>query len=733
MADQGTSDAPQRIAVAGNPNAGKTSIFNTLTGTLGAVANYPGVTVEVKTGVAEHEGREFQIVDLPGTYSLTAYSGEELVARNFVIEEKPEVVLDVVDASNLERNLYLTVQLMEMRAPLVVALNMVDVARTRGVEIDAQRLGALLGVPVIPTVGNRGEGVDELMAACARAAGGASGCARVTYGHMVEGEVAALAARVEKDAGIAGKYLPRWLAVKLLENDEDVLRRVRELADDAGALERASRAAADRIEKHFDEDPATLIAERRYGFAAGAIRDCLRPTGQARQDLTDKIDTVVCNRYLGPVILAGVVFFIFAAVFRVADEWKWLLGRSPKGWVEALFGGLAELVAPMEAGWPVLHSLLSDAVIGGVGGVLSFVPLIFVLFLFVAFLEDSGYIARVAFIMDRALKAFGMQGKSILAMIVSGGLGGGGCAVPGVMAARTLSTEKDRLVTILVSPMMNCGAKIPVYLMLIAAFFAEHKARMLFLLWALSWVMALSAAWVLRRFVIRGEQTPFVMELPPYHLPTVKGVLRHTWERTWMYIRKAGTILLAVNVVLWALMYFPRVDPETRRSYEARIAGIEGRDQASRKKRRSLRNEFKQEELEASIAGWIGLKVEPFTRWATGFRWQENIALFGGLAAKEVVVGTLGTAYSMGDVDPEQADTLSRRLKKDPGWNPLRAFVMMIFVMIYAPCVATLVVIRRETGSWKWAAFSTLYTTALGFVLATVVYHVGLYFQWGTH
>ncbi len=725
-----TDNPHRRIAVAGNPNAGKTSIFNKMTGTLGAVANYPGVTVEVKTGTAEHAGREYEVVDLPGTYSLTAYSGEELVARNFVIEEKPEVVLDVVDASNLERNLYLTVQLMEMRAPLVVALNMIDVARARGVEIDAKKLGSLLGVPVVPTVGNRGEGVDELMAACATAAEEAPNTARVTYGHMLEGEVAALAAKIESDAGLAGRYLPRWLAVKLLEEDQDVGRRVRELASDSDALEKAARAAAERVEKHFDVDPATLIAERRYGFAAGAIRDCLRPTGQARQDMTDKIDAVVCNRYLGPLVLAGVVFLIFAAVFRVADEWQWLFGKSPKGWVEALFEWLASLAAPMEAGWPMLHSLLADAVVGGVGGVLSFVPLIFVLFLFVAVLEDSGYIARVAFIMDRALKAFGLQGKSILAMIVSGGLGGGGCAVPGVMATRTLRTEKDRLVTILVAPLMNCGAKMPVYLMLVAAFFAEQKARMLFLLWALSWALALCAAWLLRKFVVRGEQTPFVMELPPYHLPTIKGVLQHTWERTWMYIKKAGTILLAVNIVLWALMYFPRLDAKTRQGYQAKIAAVNGEGKAGRKQRLAIMNQLKQKELEASVAGRIGRAAEPVTKWA-GFRWQENIALFGGLAAKEVVVGTLGTAYSMGEVDTTESEGLSTRLRNDPAWNPLRAFVMMIFVMIYAPCVATLVVIRRETGSWKWAAFSTVYTTVLAFLVATAVYRAGLAMAWG--
>ena len=715
-----------RVAIAGNPNAGKTSIFNSLTGTLGAVANYPGVTVELRSATAELDGRRFEIVDLPGTYSLTAYSGEELVARNFVIEERPEVVLDVVDASNLERNLYLTVQLMEMRAPLVIALNMVDVARARGVEIDAHKLGQLLGVPVVPTVGNRGRGIDELMAAAAAVNDARPEPARVTYGHMVEGEVARLAFLAGADEKLTARYDPRWLAVKLLEKDQDVARRVRELSENPEVLESAADESARRIERHFDEDPATIIAERRYGFAAGAIKECIRLTGQARQNRTDQIDAAVCNRYLGPMVLAAVVYGLFLAVFKIADG-SWIFGNSMVGWTEALFEWLGSLAAPLEGSVPVLHSLLADGVIGGVGGVVGFVPLIFVMFFFVAALEDSGYIARVAFIMDRLLKAFGLQGKSILAMIVSGGLGGGGCAVPGVMATRTLREEKDRLVTILVVPLMNCGAKMPVYLMLVAAFFAKHQARMLFLLWALSWCFALGAAWVLRKFVVKGKQTPFVMELPPYHLPTLKGVLQHTWERTWMYLKKAGTILLAVNVVLWALMYFPRLDVQKTAEFDARAAAAsEGGE------RNAILAERRSAELASSAAGRMGSLLEPVSKWA-GFKWRENLALIGGFAAKEVVVGTLGTAYSMGQVDPGAAESLSMRLRADPSWNPLRAFTLMIFVMVYAPCVVTLVVMRRETGSWKWPAFATLYTTVLAFVVATLVYQVGGLVGWGLY
>jgi ferrous iron transport protein B len=369
---------------------------------------------------------------------------------------------------------------------------------------------------------------------------------------------------------------------------------------------------------------------------------------------------------------------------------------------------LAGLVGRIEPSMRVLHSLLRDGIISGVGGVVGFVPLIAVMFLFVAILEDSGYIARVAFVLDRVLRVFGLQGKSILAMIISGGLGGGGCAVPGVMATRTLREEKDRLVTMLVAPLMNCGAKMTVHLMLIAAFFSHHKPQVLFVLWIASWTIALAAAWVLRKVLITGPQTPFVMELPAYHMPTLRGALLHTWERTWLYLRKAGTVILAINVLIWAAMYFPRVpaDPAASRNEQARA------------------------QLAASVAGRLGSALVPASRLA-GFDWQDNIALVGGFAAKEAVIGTLGTAYSMGRVEADESESLSERLASDPTWSPLRAVAMLVFVMVYAPCFVTLVTIRRESGKWRWALFSTTYTTILAFALATAIYQVGTALGWG--
>jgi len=705
-----------------------------------SVANYPGVTVERKIGRASWQGRQIEVVDLPGTYSLTAYSLDELIARDAVIESRPQVVVNVVDASNLERNLYLTVQLMEMQAPLVIALNMADVARRRGFVVDTAKMAVLLGAPVVATVGHRGIGLNELLRAIVTTAeqSAGPGVRPVSYGHEVEAEVEKVAAAVAREPALAGRYPAHWVAVKLIERDAAVLGAVRRLAREPGVIEAAAQASVTAIERHCGESAETIIAERRYGFAAGIVRECVHATVETRQDVTDRIDTIVCHRVLGPLILCLVVYGLFASIFKIADEWRWLFGKSPTGWVQWFFDDwLAGWVAGLAPQMPLLHSLLRDGLLAGVGGVVGFVPLIAVLFMFVAGREDAGYVAPVGLGMDRVLRVFGLQGKSILAMILSGGLGGGGCAVPGVMATRTLREKKDRLVTMLVVPMMNCGAKMPVYLMFIAAFFAQHKPQVLFVLWAVSWVMALSAAWLLRKVFIRGEQTPFVMELPAYHVPTLRGVLQHTWERTWLYLRKAGTIILAINIVVWAMLYFPQVDArpfearlaEAKRRFEATVAGAgSGTDARLRREHeaacRAIENERARAQLEGSFAGRLGSALAPISRLA-GFEWRDNIALIAGFAAKEVVIGTMGTAYSMGDSHPDTIRNLASVLAEDPRWSPVRAAAIMVFVMLYAPCFSTLAVIRRESGRWRWALFSTVFSTTLAFVLATMVYQVG--------
>lgn len=692
------------IAIAGNPNAGKTCIFNALTGSMREVANYPGVTVEFFAGTGRFGEEEVRVVDLPGTYSLSAYSQEELVARDFLLEGKPDVVVDVVDAGNLERNLYFTIQLIELGVPLVVALNMMDVARQKGLAINASRLATLLGVPVVPMIGHHGHGVEELKAACLEAARRRILPKPLVLTHELNFALEPLLAAVHAEPAFAGRGPERWLTLKLLEDDVRVLAMLGQSANPE-PVRKALKESRRRLLGHSGEEAAVAISEFRYGFVAALLRQTVRKPEQSRRIVSDAIDDVVCHRLLGPLLLGLTVYLTFLAVFKVSDEWSWLPWPgggwvSPTGLFERGFGLLGEL-ADRAIGHPALRSLVVDGIIGGVGGVMSFVPLIFFMFLFIAFLEDSGYVARVAFILDRVLRVFGLQGKSALALLVSGGLGAGGCAVPGVLATRTMREEKDRLVTMLVAPLMNCGAKLPVYAMLIAAFFAGARGLVMFGLWLISWIMAVAAAWMLRRWVIRGEQTPFVMELPVYHWPTPRGVLIHTWSRTWMFIRKAGTIILAVNVLMWVLMYFPRRDADT---------GNPG--------------ETAQARLLHSFAGRIGRALEPVSRLA-GFDWRDNIALIGGLAAKEVVVGTLGTAYAMAGVDAEDAGSLSAKLAADPAWNPLRAFALMLFVMIYAPCLPTVAAIRRESGSWRWALFAMVYQTAFGFAVAAAVYQIG--------
>ena len=691
------------IVIAGNPNAGKTSVYNCLTGAAQQVSNYPGVTVEYKSGIMRHRGKRLTVVDLPGTYSLTTYTQEEVVARNYIVEQKPALIIDVVDASNLERNLYLSTQLLEMGVPTIIALNMVDAAERRGYQVDADNLSRLLGVPVIPTVASRGTGITELRDACIAVLGGHLDATPtpIRFGHAVDEEVTLITEQIETYPELKPLGASSWLATKLIEKDEAVFAMTTAAAPNAiSELTPLITEAAHRIETHFDTDAATLIAEHRYGIAAGIVKTCVSFTAQARRDITDNIDKIVCNRLLGPLILIGVVAMMFFWVFKASDEWAWIpwIGgwRSPTGLVTWIFELLSQLLAPLEASAPMLHSLLDAGIIGGVGGVLNFVPLIFFMFLFVSALEDSGYIARVAFILDRPLRVFGLQGKSILAFIVAGGIGAGGCAVPGIMATRTLREDKDRLLTMLVTPFMNCGAKMPVYAMLIAAFFPNNRILIMMILWAISWIVALCAAWVLRRTLVRGEQTPFVMELPPYHIPVLRGVLRHTWERTWMYIKKAGTIILAINIVLWALMYFPRPPEDADDAHS----------------------------LAYSMAGRAGKALEPISS-AAGFDWKTNIALIGGFAAKEVVIGSLGTAYALEAQSEEDSHSLSEQLAAHPDWNPVRAFALMIFVMLYAPCLVTIAVIRRESGSWKWAAFSTIYSTVLAFVLAVIIFQTG--------
>ncbi|MCB2188686.1 MAG: ferrous iron transport protein B [Deltaproteobacteria bacterium] len=702
---------PLTIALAGNPNAGKTSVFNALTGARQHVGNYPGVTVDFKEAGLIHRGREVKVVDLPGTYSLTAYSPEELVARNYIIGQRPQVIIDVVDAANLERNLYLTVQLLELGAPLVLALNMVDVAEQRGMKIDVAKLEKALGVPVVPTVARQGKGIADLLARAVDAAAARPAWKNlvISYGSDVDEGLAELEAILQGDQERHGLLAARWLALKCLEGDAEVLDTVREAPSLAERLLPVCDRVSNHIAKTLADEPESIIADYRYGFITGITRQVVSHEREVRMDFTDKVDRVLTNRLFGPLFLLGVLYAVYQFVFWASE--------GPVAWLEALFGWGSETLAQVLPPG-ILNSLITSGIIDGVGGVLGFVPLILFMFFAIAIMEDSGYMARVAYLMDRLLRACGLHGNSVIALVVGGGISGG-CAVPGIMATRTLKDPKARLATMMAVPFMNCGAKLPVYGILIGAFFVRRQAEMLFLLTVISWVLGALAAKLLRLTVLKGEQAPFVMELPPYRTPTLKGLLIHSWERAWHYVKKAGTLILAVSVVMWAAMTFPYLPADQEAQFTARLA--QAPDAAARL---AVEGELAQARLAHTVAGQAGQFLTVVTG-PLGFDWRTNVALVGGFAAKEIIVSTLGVAYSLSDAGGEEGQSLSGRLAREPGWSPLKAFALMIFVMVYAPCLATLVILRRESRTWTWPLVSLGFNTLLAYGLALLVFQGG--------
>jgi ferrous iron transport protein B len=730
------------IALAGNPNSGKTTLFNALTGARQHVGNYPGVTVEKKEGSCSHQGHTLHIVDLPGTYSLTAYSIEELVARNFLAEKKPEVVIDIVDASNLERNLYLAVQFLEMGTPLVLALNMIDAAQKRGIEVNADKLSEVLSVPVIPTIARTGKGKESLLeTAIAKAQNrGSARPLAISYGNDLDKTLAEMEGKILAQGFLTDQYPARWIALKFLENDEQILEKG-ENANPAFAalLKDIVKKVSTHLERTLDTEPEALISDHRYGYIHGLLKQDIvrRQQDPNRLYTSDQIDRFLTHRLLGPLVMLTVLLGLYHFTFTYS--------KRPVGWVESVFGWIRGLVsAHLSEG--LFKSLVLSGIIDGVGGVLGFVPLILFMFFGIAILEDSGYLARVAYMLDRVFRVFGLHGSSVMAFIISGGIAGG-CAVPGVLATRTLRSPRERLATLLTVPFMNCGAKLPVFALLTAAFFAENEASVLFAITLISWAGALLTAKLLRSTIIKGPATPFVMELPPYRIPTFKGLLIHTWERTWQYVKKAGTVILAIAIVLWAMMTFPSLSPHQREMFDKQRASIvatgkpglarelKTSDEASTLslEAQSLKNQLEsvdraeaQAGLRNSLAGRIGTAMESITHLA-GFDWRTNIALLGGFAAKEVLVSTLGTAYSLGEVDPEESKSLSEMLAKSPQWSPRVAWSLILFTIFYAPCFATVVCIAREAGSWKWGVFSIVFNTMVAFVLAVFVYQTGAF------
>jgi ferrous iron transport protein B len=731
------------MALAGNPNAGKTTLFNQLTGARQHVGNYPGITVDHKEGRFSHAGREISLTDLPGTYSLTAYSMEELVARDYLVNEKPQVVINIVDASNLERNLYLTCQFLELGVPVVIALNMVDVAKDRGIEVKADLLAALLGVPVVSIIARTGQGKDHLIdeAVAVTTDRRIWRPLEISYGDDLDETLINLIAEIDRNSFLTDTYPARFTAIKYLENDEQIMARGRKTNPEvAETIESQVSQVSGHLVKTMDVFPEAIIADHRYGFIKSIIRQGVltHKFDTDRLYASDKIDKIVTNRLLGPIIMLAILFGLYTFTF----SWS----EVPVSWLGNLFSWFSGIVADnLPDG--LFKSMMISGIIHGVGGVLGFVPLIMFMFFGIAILEDSGYLARVAFMMDRIFRIFGLHGSSVMPFIISGGIAGG-CAVPGVMATRTLRSPKERLATLLTVPFMNCGAKLPVLALLIGAFFSENKARYMFLFTLLSWVVALVSAKFFRLTVLKGEPTPFVMELPPYRFPTLQGLLIHTWERTWQYIKKAGSVILGISILIWAMMTFPGPSPDRITAFDQQRkevrAGFPAETVSEKDVKESTASEQAvklaeelaiidgnqaEEALRNSAAGRLGIALESITRYA-GFDWRTNISLIGGFAAKEIIVSTLGTAYSMGKIDTKNATPLGQRLLQDSHWNKGVAVAALLFIMFYSPCFVTIICIARE-ASWGWALFSMAFNTVLAFAMAVGVYQISRISGWG--
>lgn len=739
------------IALAGNPNSGKTTIYNALTGARQHIGNYPGVTVEKKESTITYNNQQLKIIDLPGTYSLTAYSVEEVVARNVIINEKPDVVVDIIDSSNLERNLYLAVQLMELRIPLVFVFNMKDMAQEMGIKIDIKSLSNLFGVPIVETVGSKGDGVKNILDEAIKAAQVPEiKYPVITYDKVIEKYVNSVEELIKQHSTNIENYNTRWLAVKLLEGDKDVM----QVVPSPIVAEEVKRAEID-INKMLGDSPETAIASARYGFISGACQECVTTTVEARHNMSDAIDSVLVNRVLGIPIFLGLMYLVFQLTFTLGDPFM--------GWIEQFFGFLGDKASALIS-HDLLRSLIVDGIIGGVGGVIVFLPNIIFLFIAIAILEASGYMARVAFIMDKVMHKIGLHGKSFIPFLI-----GFGCSVPAIMATRTLDNQRDRILTMLVTPFMSCGARLPIYLLIIPAFFDKNQALVLWVVYLIGIVMAIVIAKILGMTVLKGESAPFVMELPPYRIPTLKGVLMQMWERSWLYLKKAGTIILFVSIVMWALTVFPLFPAEKAAEFEQGLPELE---QAAEEKAAELaeigyvimtdenmqeaesinsklteielakaekiaeeldevnmqiediNNKVAEAELEYSAAGRIGKFIEPVLA-PIGFDWKIGTALIGAFAAKEVFVAQMGIVYSLGEAG-EDSEALRDKLSEN--YSPLVGFAIMVFALLSAPCMATFAIVKRESNSWKWAFFQFFGMTVVAYIVTFIIYQVGRLF-----
>ncbi|MDO5848020.1 MAG: ferrous iron transport protein B [Methanobrevibacter sp.] len=662
------------IGLAGNPNVGKTTVFNQLTGMHQHVGNWPGKTVEKAEGHFNFDDIRFDVIDLPGNYSLSAHSIEEIVSRDFIVDENSDVIINVVDAANLERNLYLTVQMMELDANIVLALNMNDFAKKKEHYIQIKEMSELLGFPVIEINARNKDGFDELLKTVKKQAKNPIHTSKkLVYGEELGEHLVDIQSLIEKDKSLNG--IPSfWTAIKLLENDEIIVEKV-ENAPCGKAIMREVKKVKKHLKGIFNEPPEEIIANARYAFIDGLIKETVSKPSVEKPTLTDKIDKIVTNRILGIPIFLGILYVLFQLVFTVGAPFQDLLGEGfdfLKEWIISTFGET------------FVSSLIANGIIDGVGSVFSFLPQIVLMFLFISILEDSGYLARAAFVMDRVMhKLVGLHGKAFIPMIL-----GFGCGVPGIMATRTMENESDRLLTMMILPFMSCSARLPVYALFIAAFFTANQGEILFSIYLIGIAVAIMVAFILKRTMFKGMSSPFVMELPSYKVPSVKGVLLHTWEKVRGFIKKAGTIILAAAIIIWILSSIPM--------------GVEYGTQES-------------------VMGQIGTIISPIFAPLGFGEWQPSVALLFGVVAKEVVVSTMGTLFG---VDAEGAGMLTAM---HGVFTPLTAFVFMIFVLLYVPCFAALGTIKQETNGWKWPLTMVLITTVTAYVVSFIIYHIGLF------
>ena len=689
------------VALVGNPNCGKTSLFNFASGAHGHVGNYSGVTVDATEAHASFFGYEFNLTDLPGTYSLSCYSPEELYVREHLTEKMPDVVINVIDASNLERNLYLTTQLVDMNMRMVCALNMYDEFERRGDHVEIDTLSNLFGMPMVPTSFKSGMGVKDLFRTVIQVYEGTNKASRhfhINYGHEIEDGIAHIQKYLKADEHITQHYSTRYLALKLLEHDSQVLdylgkhmageQRMQDFRDLTNARDKASA----RVKEETGDDSETAIMDAKYGFINGALREAGYKTGTKEDTYktTHLIDGVLSHKYFG--------FPIFFLLLYVMFETTFSLGQYPMDWIEVLVAWLGEKLTVTMPDGP-LKAMLVDGVIGGVGSVIVFLPQILILYFFISLMEDSGYMARAAFIMDKLMHKMGLHGKSFIPLIM-----GFGCNVPAVMATRTIESRRSRIITMMVLPFMSCSARLPIYIMITGTFFSlQCRSWVMLSLYAIGIAMAVVVSKIFSSLVIKGEDTPFVMELPPYRWPTAKAIGRHTWEKGKEYLKKMGGIILVASIIVWALGYFPHNE--------------------------SLPREQQQEQ---SYIGRMGKAIEPiFT--PQGFNWKLDVSLLAGVGAKEIVASTIGVLYSGDDSfsedeafsDDNEKYTHLRQLMLKDGINPLAAYAYLIFILLYFPCIATIAAIKNETGSWRWATFAALYTTVVAWIMSAVVYQIG--------